>query len=88
MSAKVDAALEALYALSSRLPPVNQFFIDPALHEDADLAARLAAIRKAHGPASIGVFLGSGLIFVAMLFAAAAMAAAPIDQAAQRNAAE
>jgi phospholipase/carboxylesterase len=36
-------ALEALYALSARLPPVNQFFIDPALHGDADLAARLAA---------------------------------------------
>src|SRR6187399_3527585 len=36
-------AQEALYALSARLPPVNQFFVDPALHEDADLAARLAA---------------------------------------------
>jgi phospholipase/carboxylesterase len=36
-------ALEALYALSARLPPVNQFFVDPALHGDADLAARLAA---------------------------------------------
>ncbi len=39
----VPRALEALYALSSRLPPVNQFFVDPALHEDADLTARLAA---------------------------------------------
>ena len=36
-------AQEALYALSARLPPVNQFFVDPALHADADLAARLAA---------------------------------------------
>ncbi|MCK1512940.1 phospholipase [Bradyrhizobium sp. 190] len=36
-------AQEALYALSARLPPVNQFFIDPALRGDADLAARLAA---------------------------------------------
>ena len=39
----VPRALEALYALSARLPPVNQFFVDPALHDDADLAARLAA---------------------------------------------
>ena len=36
-------AQEALYPLSARLPPVNQFFIDPALQGDADLAARLAA---------------------------------------------
>jgi phospholipase/carboxylesterase len=36
-------AQEALYVLSARLPPVNQFFVDPALHGDADLAARLAA---------------------------------------------
>ena len=36
-------AQEALYALSARLPPVNQFFVDPALRGDADLAARLAA---------------------------------------------
>src|SRR3954452_18568986 len=39
----VPRAQEALYALSARLPPVNQFFIDPALHGDTDLAARLAA---------------------------------------------
>ena len=39
----VPRAQEALYALSARLPPVNQFFVDPALHDDADLAARLAA---------------------------------------------
>src|SRR6202011_4093181 len=34
---------EALYALAARLPPVSGFFIDPALREDADLLARLAA---------------------------------------------
>ena len=39
----VPRAQEALYALSARLPPVNQFFVDPALRGDADLAARLAA---------------------------------------------
>ena len=38
----VPRALEVLYTLSARLPPVNQFFIDPALHDDADLVARLA----------------------------------------------
>ena len=36
-------ALEALYALKSRLPPVGEFFIDPALRDDSDLATRLAA---------------------------------------------
>ncbi|WFU17619.1 phospholipase [Bradyrhizobium sp. CB3481] len=36
-------AQEALYALAPRLPPVNEFFVDPALRTDADLAARLAA---------------------------------------------
>jgi len=36
-------AQEALYALAARLPPVNEFFVDPALRADADLAARLAA---------------------------------------------
>jgi phospholipase/carboxylesterase len=35
-------ALEALYPLGARLPPVSSFFIDPALREDADLEARLA----------------------------------------------
>jgi phospholipase/carboxylesterase len=39
----VPRALEALYALSARLPPVNQFFVDPALHGDTELIARLAA---------------------------------------------
>jgi phospholipase/carboxylesterase len=36
-------AQEALYALAATLPPVSSFFIDPALREDADLLARLAA---------------------------------------------
>ncbi|KRR24058.1 phospholipase [Bradyrhizobium lablabi] len=36
-------AQEALYPLSARLPPVNEFFIDPSLRGDAELAARLAA---------------------------------------------
>jgi phospholipase/carboxylesterase len=36
-------ALEALYPLAAKLPPVSSFFVDPALREDADLAARLAA---------------------------------------------
>jgi phospholipase/carboxylesterase len=35
-------ALEALYPLAARLPPVSSFFVDPALREDADLEARLA----------------------------------------------
>lgn len=36
-------AQEALYALAARLPPVSEFFVDPALRTDADLAAKLAA---------------------------------------------
>ncbi|NOJ40237.1 carboxylesterase family protein [Bradyrhizobium australiense] len=36
-------AQEALYAVSAKLPPVSEFFIDPSLRKDADLAARLAA---------------------------------------------
>jgi phospholipase/carboxylesterase len=35
-------AQEALYALAAKLPPVSGFFVDPALREDAGLAARLA----------------------------------------------
>jgi phospholipase/carboxylesterase len=35
-------AQEALYPLAARLPPVSQFFLDPALQGDADLRARLA----------------------------------------------
>ncbi|MCA6115937.1 phospholipase [Bradyrhizobium sp. WSM 1738] len=36
-------AQEALYALAKRLPPVSEFFVDPSLRQDADLAAKLAA---------------------------------------------
>jgi phospholipase/carboxylesterase len=36
-------AQEALYRLSAKLPPVSEFFVDPDLREDTDLAARLAA---------------------------------------------
>jgi len=36
-------AQEALYALVAKLPPVSQFFVEPSLREDAELAARLAA---------------------------------------------
>ena len=36
-------AQETLYALVAKLPPASQFFIEPSLREDPDLAARLAA---------------------------------------------
>ncbi len=36
-------AQEALYALTAKLPPVSEFFVDPSLRADAGLAARLAA---------------------------------------------
>jgi phospholipase/carboxylesterase len=36
-------AQEALYPLAARLPPVSNFFIDPALREDSDVLARVAA---------------------------------------------
>nr|MBA2400406.1 phospholipase [Bradyrhizobium sp.] len=35
-------AQEALYALVAKLPPVSEFFVEPSLREDTDLAARLA----------------------------------------------
>jgi phospholipase/carboxylesterase len=35
-------AQEALYPLAAKLPPVSEFFVDPALREDAGLKARLA----------------------------------------------
>lgn len=35
-------AQEALYALVAKLPPVSEFFIEPSLREDTDLATRLA----------------------------------------------
>jgi phospholipase/carboxylesterase len=39
----VPRAQEALYALKARLPPVGEFFVEPSLRTDTDLAARLAA---------------------------------------------
>ena len=36
-------AQEALYALVAKLPPVSEFFVEPSLREDTDLAARLTA---------------------------------------------
>src|SRR3569832_2222292 len=39
----VPRALEALYQLAARLPPVSEFFTDPALRGDEALQARLAA---------------------------------------------
>src|ERR1700687_5646104 len=35
-------AQEALYPLAAKLPPVSEFFVDPALRDDAGLLARLA----------------------------------------------
>jgi len=35
-------AQEALYPLTAKLPPVSDFFLDPAVREDSDLTARLA----------------------------------------------
>src|SRR5580693_6965784 len=42
-------AQEALYPLAAQLPPVNQFFLDPSLREDADLLARLAGAQENTG---------------------------------------
>src|SRR3954452_6891571 len=41
-------ALEALYPLASRLPPVSSFFVDPDLCDDAGLMARLEAAANAN----------------------------------------
>jgi phospholipase/carboxylesterase len=57
-------AQEALYPLAAKLPPVSSFFVDPALREDADLAARLAEpasddtgiMHDHNGPGSRGGF--------------------------------
>ncbi len=35
-------AQEALYPLAAKFPPINEFFIDPALRDNDDLLARLA----------------------------------------------
>ena len=39
----VPRAQEALYPLAAKLPPVNQFFVDPACRDDDNLLTRLAA---------------------------------------------
>jgi phospholipase/carboxylesterase len=57
-------AQEALYPLAAQWPPVNGFFVDPALRDDADLLARLAEparpntgiIHDHNDPASRGGF--------------------------------
>ena len=57
-------AQEALYPLAARLPPVSEFFVDPALRGDAGLLARLAApagpdtgiFHQANEPGSRGGF--------------------------------
>jgi phospholipase/carboxylesterase len=38
-------AQEALYPLAANLPPVSQFFLDPAVRDDADLQARLDGVK-------------------------------------------
>jgi phospholipase/carboxylesterase len=45
-------AQEALYPLAANLPPVSQFFLDPAVRDDADLQARLDGVK---GGADTGV---------------------------------
>ncbi len=57
-------AQEALYPLAAKLPPVSDFFLDPALREDSAFAARLAApafadsgiFHDRHEPGSRGGF--------------------------------
>src|SRR4051794_1096770 len=57
-------AQEALYPLSNRFPPVSEFFVDPALRQDPDCLARLAAapnpdtgiFHEANEPGSRGGF--------------------------------
>ena len=39
----VPRAKEALYPLAGALPPINRYFLDPALRDDADVLARFAA---------------------------------------------
>ena len=60
----VPRAQEALYALTAKLPPVSEFFVDPDLRDDADLTAQLAApasdntgiFHEANEPGSRGGF--------------------------------
>ena len=42
-------AHEALYPLAEKFPPVNDFFLDPALRDDGALKARLTAPRSESG---------------------------------------
>jgi phospholipase/carboxylesterase len=44
----VPRAQEELYPLTAKLPPVSQFFVEPALREDEALLARLAAPANEH----------------------------------------
>lgn len=48
----LSRAQEALYPLAARLPPVSEFFVDPALREDRAVLARLAA----HANPGTGIF--------------------------------
>jgi phospholipase/carboxylesterase len=60
----VPRAMEALYPLAAKFPPVSDFFVDPALREDESLKARLShpasdntgAIHEANEPGSRGGF--------------------------------
>jgi phospholipase/carboxylesterase len=45
-------AQEALYPLAAKFPPVNAFFLDPDLRDDATLASRLSA----PAPTNAGIF--------------------------------
>src|SRR4029079_11071835 len=47
----VPRAMEALYPLAGKFPPVSDFFIDPALRDDGGLKARLS--RPASGDAGV-----------------------------------
>jgi phospholipase/carboxylesterase len=42
----IPRALEALYPLAATLPPVNEFFVEPALRQDSELLSCLAAPAK------------------------------------------
>ena len=44
----VPRALEALYPLAAKFPPVSDFFLDPSLRDDAALKARLDAPAAEH----------------------------------------
>jgi phospholipase/carboxylesterase len=46
---KVPRALDALYPLARRLPPISRFFLEPADRGDAHVEARLAQASQAEG---------------------------------------